>query len=1220
MRTFLWAVLVSLAIALPAGAQETRGNISGTVKDSTGVIPGATVQITSADTGATQQLITNESGYFEAPLMQPGNYSITVEMTGFKKLSRTGIVLAVGQRLDIPLTLELGAISETITVTGEAPLLDTNSVSSSQTFDSKMVEGLPMISNMPIMLTRFAQGVNPSANQSLVSQGFVDGTTSAAGSAVGGVGSNNYSIDGATNSSTSRRIATSPNSDMIEEMRVESSNFDASIGHGTGLQISMMTRGGANTYRGTGNYQYWTNKFNNLNPSQKATFTPSGKALYDKGRDHNTAWTLGGPVVIPGLVDGHNKLFFFANYSYVNDFIPGKNQGTSTIPASAAELNGDFSDLLKLPNPAQYQIYDPLTVHRDPANPNRFIRDPFPNNIIPANRIVNPLYNLYKQMLPKPNQNFVENGTTPSGNYYRGGEPDVPKSTLFAARVDYNISSNDRLFIRGSKNSFIEGVGDWTYEVPDFAGLHSIDRSRPQWNMVGNWTHTAGTWVFDTQVAGNHFLQGDLLKRAHQYKPTDMGLPSYLDALCASQSNCMLPVVNFGTGTTYQGIGNNASSFDYGRNYQGQVNVTKVTSAHTLRGGADARLARRIRTAGGNPSGSLGFTNEFTRQASDTSQLTPSNLGLSMAAFMLGIPSTATATIQQEFEYSNHFLAGYGQDSWRMGNLTLNLGLRFEWEDGIKEKSNAMISDFDPNAKLAISDLAEAAYARSPIPQVPASSFKVRGGSIYATAAGQDGSSWEPQAMWMPRASAAYKLGEKTVVKGGWGLFYDTLNATDYGGNNLGYNSTTTNTNSTDFGQTFSIGLSDPFPVRADGTRFIQPFGDTLGVDASTGTALSVQNRNHEHGRQQKWRIGVQREVLKNLSVEVAYDGSYSDRTEISIRQDYLPQQYWIPGSLNARDATAQAALVANVPNPYAIANFASLQATNPVLYQRMASLAFFTSSTAQVNRLLRPFSQLNVGVPNNNTNALIYDNLPLGKVKVHQLQINVNRRFANGFTANTALSFASTRANRTVEEYDREPTLWQNTNDGRPYRLSGGVVYELPFGDNKPMLNNGGVAAALAGGWQMAGTFEVQPGSLLAFNTNLFYYGDINKIKKDKPEIALHPDGTIDATKYWFNVDGFEKDAAKTPTTFQTRAFPFQIDGLRGPGLHYVNLNILRNFRLGGRRSLQTRIDIQNLFNYAAYSNPSTDPTNTNFGKVVAGVSAAGAMRFMSFGVRLAF
>ena len=128
-------------------------------------------------------------------------------------------------------------------------------------------------------------------------------------------------------------------------------------------------------------------------------------------------------------------------------------------------------------------------------------------------------------MVPKPNQNFVEQRTTPSNNYYRGGEPDIPKSTLVAARVDYNISNNDRIFVRGSKNTFIEGVSDWTYEVPEFAGLHSIDRSRPQWNMIGNWTHTTGTMVIDTQVAANRFTQGDLLERLHEFKPSDMGLP-----------------------------------------------------------------------------------------------------------------------------------------------------------------------------------------------------------------------------------------------------------------------------------------------------------------------------------------------------------------------------------------------------------------------------------------------------------------------------------------------------------------------------------------------------------------------------------------------------------------------------------------------------------------------------------------------------------------------
>ena len=276
MRTCCWVLLLSLVLVVPARAQETRGNISGTVRDAQGVVPGATVTITNTDTGVTQPLVTNSSGYFEAPLLQPGNYQVTVAMAGFKSADAARHRRsAVGQQVSVPFTLEVGQITEEITVTAESPLLDTSSVSSGQNFDSRMVEGLPMFSNMPIMLTRFAAGVNPSTNQSLVSQGFADGTTQAAGAAVGGVGSNTYSIDGATNSGSGRRIAASPNSDMIQEMRVESSNFDASVGHGTGLQISMMTRAGANQYRGTGNYQYWTNKLNELNPSQRLTFTPS---------------------------------------------------------------------------------------------------------------------------------------------------------------------------------------------------------------------------------------------------------------------------------------------------------------------------------------------------------------------------------------------------------------------------------------------------------------------------------------------------------------------------------------------------------------------------------------------------------------------------------------------------------------------------------------------------------------------------------------------------------------------------------------------------------------------------------------------------------------------------------------------------------------------------------------------------------------------------------
>jgi hypothetical protein len=471
----------------------------------------------------------------------------------------------------------------------------------------------------------------------------------------------------------------------------------------------------------------------------------------------------------------------------------------------------------------------------------------------------------------------------------------------------------------------------------------------------------------------------------------------------------------------------------------------------------------------------------------------------------------------------------------------------------------------------------------------------------------------------MPRVSASYRIGERNVLKAGYGIFFDTLNAADYTANITGFSSTTTNTNSTNFGQTFQLGnpyagvlgISDPFPVRANGERFEQPTGASLGVDTISGLgAVGFPTSNRKHARQQRWRLALQREVARNLSLEVAYDGSYSDRIGIAIRQDYLPQQYWIPGSLNARDTATQTLLTANVTNPYAIANFAALRTSDPVLYQRMATNGFFTATTTQRNRLLRPFSHIN---------NLSYADLPLGKAKVHALQINASRRFATGFTANGALSFTSSRRNRTVEEYDREPTLWWNDNNSRPYRITAAAVYELPFGRGKTWLDNGGILAAAIGGWQLAGTFERQPGSLINFG-NLFFYGDMKDIRKETPEIALNADGTLDATKYWFNVANFERDPARTPTSFQTRAFPFQVEGLRGPGLMYVNLNITRRFNLGEGSALQARFDVQNVLNYAAFGNPNTDPTNTNFGKVTTAVAAAGAMRFFSFGLRFSF
>ncbi len=214
----------------------------------------------------------------------------------------------------MPLVLEVGQVTEEVVVTAETPLLDTASVKSAARFDTRLVESLPMFSNMPITLSRFAPGTNVNDQQTQVSQGYADNTSLSAGSGLGlplggtqnpatpPFGGNNYTLDGANNNGSNRRIASSPNSDMIQEMRVESSNFDASVGHGLGLQISMMTRAGTNRQRGTVNYQYWTNKFNALTEQQKLTFDDRAKSEFEKGRSHNLSLTAGGPVRIPGLV------------------------------------------------------------------------------------------------------------------------------------------------------------------------------------------------------------------------------------------------------------------------------------------------------------------------------------------------------------------------------------------------------------------------------------------------------------------------------------------------------------------------------------------------------------------------------------------------------------------------------------------------------------------------------------------------------------------------------------------------------------------------------------------------------------------------------------------------------------------------------------------------------------------------------------------------------
>ncbi len=355
------------------------------------------------------------------------------------------------------------------------------------------------------------------------------------------------------------------------------------------------------------------------------------------------------------------------------------------MPANQKHLDGDFSDLLRLANGSQYQIYDPLTVRPDPARPGSFIRDPFPNNIIPRDRFMNangtyknPLFALYRDMMPAPNQNFIESGQIPNQNYYQGATPNLTGAKNFGIRLDYNLSADNRFFFRYAGTGFHERLGDWTYETK-YKGLHTNDKTRSSWAYTGSWTRVMGNTVADVQLSTNRFFEDQQRREAHNYKPSDVGLPTYLDEFCQSASNCMLPVIQV---AGYQTVGLEANGGLQSTNAQGQGSVTTIMASHTLRGGVDMRLAKyenNLITAG-NVSSTYMFDPSYTRAADTTAVFPTNNIGPSLAALMLGIPTQATIGQNAPVSTSNPYYGAYFQDSWRVtDNLTISPGFRFEY-------------------------------------------------------------------------------------------------------------------------------------------------------------------------------------------------------------------------------------------------------------------------------------------------------------------------------------------------------------------------------------------------------------------------------------------------------------------------------------------------------------------------------------------------------------
>ena len=1228
----LGAALLSLSAICPA--QETRGSITGKITDpQSAVIPGVPVTVANVQTGTSNRITTNQTGYYEVNFLDPGTYSISAEAPGFKTTLRSGIVLNTGDRLSIDLQLEVGAANQSVQVTGEAPLLEATSAAGGRVLDNREIAQLPYTTMNPFALQAISPGIVFTGAPGIAR--VFDNAGTASYNTDGGVGAGNeFLLDGAPVTGTNGgRAGFVPSSEAVGEVRIETSPFDASLGHTSGVYVSVTTKSGNNTYHGSGfdqaqNYRWnGTPHFTRLAYQAgiaNGTIKP-GAPQQSSGKLSQPGFSIGGPVRIPKIYNGKNKFFFFFEYDKITNIQANPNTPNFTMPTQA-ERNGDFSALLPV-NAVAYTVYDPRTAATVGGH---VTRTPFPNNTIPSSLIADPAYKFYSATFPLPNN--VPGIVQPDGtnNYYDPSQPYNDGFNSIVNRFDYVISDRQRISGKWYWNHRLQDAYDWGHLTP-LRGLQSNGLMRKNKGGSGDYLYTFNSNnVLDVGLSLTRYASGDEKPIQYKYNAAAVGLPAYIDGL--SQGYDDIPALsvagvatNAGGTLVFPGIN------ELGTTGQVTVKMMTIHGRHTLKYGTDERRYWYATVSpGGNPTGVFTFDQTYVRQADNTT--TASNLGLGWAAFELGIPTNDSISRNDTGYYGTRYHSAYLQDDLRVTTrLRLGFGLRFEREGGISERFNrGLAGGYNFTFAPAYAQAAQAAYAAAPMAQLPASQFVVAGGVNYL---GINYPNWtQGTNRFLPNASAVYSLNNKTVLRVGYGWFSDTFNNNNSRPGMNGYSQTTTTQVTSDLGLTYCCGVGaaanltnvnpmmNPFPVLGTGQRVVLPSGNTLGSNILDGQGLTYYPRDYSPALQQRWKISVQREITRDMMIDASYNGSYAPYP-FTKNLSYLPAQYW--NYAMTRSSTTDAAMTAAVPNPFNTA-LTSLQSSNATLYNYLSSLSWFTSKTLQVQQLLRPYP--NAGGALQEASGFRAKNV------YHDVELLFQKRFSKGFQSSVAYTRQFARQQWQPNQFDQS-LAWQPSTTARPNRLVWTAVWELPFGRGRQWLTHGPLQH-IVGGWQLSWIYQYQTGPLLNFS-NVFYYGTVDQVVAALNHDAVHAKNIhqwLDPTVAYNNVTnpadsatapipsgfiGFEGRTALQPNTYQARMFPQYVDALRADAIRNWDTKIYRRFTLHERLNMNFAVDMLNMTNHTQFSAPNIGVTATNFGYVTGQANGA---RQLQLNVRIEF
>ena len=1157
----LFLILFGLAAAL-SPAQESRGWILGRITDSSGApVAKAKVGALNLATNTHVSGLSNPEGNYEIPYLLPGTYRVTAELAGFSKSVRDNVELRTADRLALNFQLQVGALSESVTVSAETPLLETTSASSGLVMDERRVKELPVVGGNAMYLTRLAPGVTVSGGHSAGNPMDLGGATGVIVNGTRG-GNSEASLDGVPNMQGTN-AAFSPPQDLVQEFKVQTTNYDASIGRASGAVVNVAMKSGTNQIHGT---VYLNDSRIRAVPwfSNGFLYNPAtGPITEAKRRQAAPGWlhqrwgaTASGPIRIPKLYDGRNRSFWTFGYEGVK--INRQPSFFGTVP-SQSQRQGNFSSLLDVGR--QYQIYDPMTIAAAPGG--RFSRQPLPNNIVPISRI-DPIAAAMLKFYPEANA-----AGTPEGRQNYFGVQREPKDYKgFVSRIDHNISEKHRIFGRVNGTDYLTGI----QTLPTIA--QGTVTTQKNFSAVVDDVYVFNPSLILNIRAGLTYFAPNTYPNSRGFDITSLGFsPALVSSITrlADPSGLAFPIVYIDDGayTQLSDTGGNLAARTY-QSYQGTL--TKITGNHSFRLGTDLRIYRESTGNYGSVAPRFDFGKGWTRGPLDNSAVAP--LGQGLASMLLGLPTGGSVSVNTSAAEQSSFLGLFFQDDWKLSpKLTLNIGIRWEYDSAITERYNRSIRSFDMAAASPISGAALANYARSPIPELPVNQFKTPGGLTFAGVNGQPRTLWNgDRNNFAPRFGFAYQLNQKTVIRSGYGIFYVQSGADRQGVNQGGFNQTTNLIPSNDNGQSFRATLANPFPGG------IEPApGSSQGLRTFLGRGIGFFRDNRKIAYQQRWSLSVQRTLPWRSVLEIQYVGNRGTSLEVSTNLNAIPVQYL--SSSPVRDQPTIDFLTAQVASPFAsLPEFAGTGLANV----RIAR-----------NQLLKPFPHF----------LDITNNQPAGSSWYHGLQVSYQKRMSHGFTVQMAYTWSKFM----------EATAYLNATDPRPehvisdldfpQRLTLSGIWEIPFKKSRNRL-----VGLFATGWQLQAWYEGQSGEALGFGNTAF--------RGNLADIA-YPANQRFPTR-WFNIGaGFERDPAKAlGNNIQTLSTRFT--GVRADGINNLDASMFKNVKVTERITAQFRFETYNTANHIQFAAPNTNPVSTAFGTVTA--EKGHGQRQVTFGAKLLF